>query len=77
MVRNTVEPGSSAPADANKDLVERYFDALERGALDEATGFWPTEATNHASGRKGQQPTRGREAIAMVHQMPAGSRKRT
>ena len=43
---NTVEPGSSANAEVNKELVERYFDAMERGALDEATEFWATEATN-------------------------------
>ena len=55
--------------EANKDLVRRYFDALERGALDEATELWATEATNHASGRKGQEPTRGRDAIDMVHRM--------
>jgi predicted ester cyclase len=66
---NTVEPGSSAHAEANKELVKRYFDAMERGALDEATEFWATEATNHASGRKGQQPTKGRDRIGTVHRM--------
>jgi ketosteroid isomerase-like protein len=55
--------------EANKDLVRRYFDALERGALDEATELWATEATNHASGRTGQESTRGRDAVDMVHRM--------
>jgi predicted ester cyclase len=63
------EGGSSADREANKELVRRYFDAMGRGALDEATGFWASEATNHASGRKGQQPSRGREAIGAVHRM--------
>ena len=56
-------------ADHNKALVKRYFDALERGALDEATEFWAADATNYASGRSGQQPSRGRERIGMVHSM--------
>jgi ketosteroid isomerase-like protein len=66
---NTVETGSSAHAEANKQLVRRYFDAMERGAMDEATELWATEATNYASGRSGQQPTRSRDAIGMVHRM--------
>lgn len=69
MASNTVEPGSLAHAEANKELVKRYFDAMERGALDEATELWATGATNYASGRKGQQPTRGRDAIGTVHRM--------
>ena len=69
MASNTVETGSSAQAEANKEVVRRYFDAMERGALDEATEFWATEATNYASGRKGQPPTRGREAIGTVHRL--------
>jgi predicted ester cyclase len=69
VARDTLEDGSSADSEANKKLVKRYFDALERGALDEAIEFWASEATNYASGRKGQQPTRGRDAIGMVHRM--------
>jgi ketosteroid isomerase-like protein len=69
MASDTPEAGSSADSDANKTLVKRYFDAMERGALDEALEFWASEATNYASGRKGQQPTRGRDAIGMVLRM--------
>lgn len=69
MASDTLEAGPSADSDSNKKLVTRYFDAMERGALDEATQFWANEATNYASGRKGQQPTRGRDAIGMVHRM--------
>jgi ketosteroid isomerase-like protein len=69
MASDTPEAGSSADSAANKELVKRYFDAMERGALDEALEFWASEATNYASGRKGQQPTRGRDAIGMVLQM--------
>jgi ketosteroid isomerase-like protein len=66
---DTHEAGSSADSDANKKLVSRYFDAMQRGAMDEATEFWASEAINYASGRKGQQPARGRDAIGMVHRM--------
>ncbi|HEV1998206.1 MAG TPA: ester cyclase [Candidatus Dormibacteraeota bacterium] len=58
-----------ASAEANKELIKRYFDAMERGALDEATEFWSADASNHASGRAGHQASRGREAIGMVLRM--------
>lgn len=69
MHTNTAETGSPASAEANKELVKRYFDAMERGALDEATEFWAAEATNQASGRPGQQASHGREAIGRVFRM--------
>lgn len=69
MAGNTAETGSAAIAGANKEVVKRYFDAMERGALNEATAFWAGDATNHASGRAGQQQPRGRETIGMVFQM--------
>ncbi len=69
MARNTAETKSAASAEANKEVVKRYFDAMERGALDEATELWATDATNHASGRAGQQQPRGRETIGMVFRM--------
>lgn len=69
MVRNTAETGSAARTGANKEVVKRYFDAMERGAVDEAMEFWATDATNHASGRAGQQQPRGRETVGMVFRM--------
>jgi predicted ester cyclase len=69
MATDRAEGGSSASAEANKELVRRYFDAMERGALDEATEYWATEATNYASGRAGLQPSHGREAMGMVFRM--------
>jgi predicted ester cyclase len=71
VVSDSAETGSLGHADANKELIKRYFDAMQRGALDEATEFWATEATNYASGRAGQQPTHGREGIGMAHRMLA------
>jgi ketosteroid isomerase-like protein len=56
-------------AEANKELVRRYFESMERGALDEAIEFWAADATNHASGRTGQKAPPGREAIGMVFRM--------
>jgi len=63
------EARSTANYEANKKLVTRYFDAMQRGAMNEATELWASEATNYASGRKGQQPARGRDAIGTVHRM--------
>ena len=51
---------------ANKDLVRRYHDALDRGASDEAAQMWAPDAVNHASGRYGSQQPRGRDAVARV-----------
>jgi len=55
--------------EANKDVVKGWLDALERGALDEAVGFWAPDAVNHASGRYGPETPRGREAIKRVMQV--------
>lgn len=52
--------------EACKELVRRYHDALERGALDEAAGMWAPDALNHASGRYGSQQPRGRDAVRRV-----------
>lgn len=52
---------------ANKDLIGRYFVAMERGTIDEALDFWTTDTVNYASGRLA--PQRGREALASVFRM--------
>jgi ketosteroid isomerase-like protein len=66
---NTAGTGSAGVTEANKELVTRYFDAMERGAVGEATGFWASDATNHATGRAGQPQPRGREALAATFTM--------
>ncbi len=58
---------STSPQAANKDLVRRYFDAMERGEIEEALGFWTVGAVNYASGRTA--PQEGRQALASVFQM--------
>jgi len=60
---NTAESGSEASAAANKELIKRYYDAKERGAVDEMAEFWAPDALNHASGRYGSQLPRGPEAL--------------
>ena len=42
---------------------------MERRAVGEAVGCWTADAVNKASGRVGQQPTSGRDAIGFVFQM--------
>jgi predicted ester cyclase len=69
MTNNLAEPGSQAGAEANKELVKRYFDAMERGAVDESAEFWAPDSINHASGRHGQPPPRGRNGMAIVSRM--------
>lgn len=51
--------------DSNKEVVRRYIDAMERGAVEDALGLWSTDAINYASGRPGVQQ-QGKDAIAMV-----------
>src|SRR5713226_7297112 len=51
------------------ELVKRYFDAMERGALDEAAGLWAPTVINHASGRYGQPTPRRREDMALGFRM--------
>lgn len=58
---------SASAEAANKDLVVRYFAAMERGTIDEALDFWTTDTVNYASGRLA--PQRGREALATVFGM--------
>ena len=58
----------SAPSEAaNKDLVSRYFDAMERGAIEEALDLWTADPVNYASGRLA--PQAGREALGNVFRM--------
>ena len=52
---------------ANKDLVRRYFDAMQRGAIEEALEFWMPEPVNYGSGRVA--PVSGREGLAAVFTM--------
>jgi predicted ester cyclase len=52
---------------ANKDLVKRYFGAMERGDIEEALGYWAAGAVNYASGRVAAQE--GRERLGAVFQM--------
>ena len=58
---------SASSEAANKDLVIRYFKAMEAGSVDEALDFWTTNAVNYASGRVA--PQGGREALASVFRM--------
>ena len=64
MIAKNAESGDSTGVAANKELVARWFDAMERGAWDEATSLWAPDAVNHYSGRHG--PRRGREALSGV-----------
>ncbi len=69
MVTKSGDSGFRAGAEANKEPIKRWLDAMERGALDEAVGFWAPDAVNHASGRYGPQAPRGREAVRRVLQV--------
>ena len=69
MATNIPATGSRASAEANEEIARRYFDAMERGALDEALEFWAQTVINHASGRYGEPPPVGRERMAMVFRM--------
>jgi len=66
---NTAESGSEASAAANKELIKRYYDAKERGAVDEMAEFWAPDALNYASGRYGQVTPRGRTGMAIGFRM--------
>src|SRR5216683_417470 len=66
MVGRTQGERGRSKEQANKDLVRRYHDALERGAPDEAAQMWAPDAANHAAGRYGSQQPRGRDAVRMV-----------
>ena len=61
---------SSAEEEANtaasRQVVRRWFDAMERRAWKEAADCWAPDAQNHASGRYGLQHQRGREAVSRV-----------
>ena len=52
---------------ANKDFIARYFDAMERGAIEEALELWTADTVNYASGRLA--PQGGRAALASVFRM--------
>src|SRR5712692_866520 len=66
MVGRTQGERGRSKEQANKDLVRRYHDALDRGASDEAAQMWAPDAVNHASGRYGSQQPRGRDAVRRV-----------
>ena len=69
MATNIPATGSPASAETNKEIVRRYFDAMERGALDEAVAFWAETVINHASGRYGEAQPAGRVRMATVFRM--------
>ena len=54
---------------ANKELIRRYLDAMERGTLDEVQAYWAPDAINYGSGRPGQRAPSGREGIVAVVRM--------
>lgn len=58
---------SASTEAANKDLVARYFEAMERGPIEEALDFWATDAVNYASDCFVSQG--GHEALAFVFRM--------
>ena len=58
---------SASKQAANKDLVTRYFGAMEQGNIEEALAYWTAGAVNNASGRLA--PQEGRERLAAVFQM--------
>jgi len=66
MVGRTQGEQGRSKEQGNKDLVRRHYDALDRGALDEAAQVWAPDAVNHASGRYGSQQPRGRDAVKRV-----------
>ena len=53
----------------NKQVVRRWFDAMERGATDEIKAFFTSDAENHASGRPGMRLPTGGEGMVMVARM--------
>lgn len=53
---------------ANKELIRRYFAAMERGDLDGALGCWADEPLNHASGRGGRARS-GTQALGLVFEL--------
>lgn len=73
MTRNA--NGTDVPGTANnyqernKQLVRRWFGAMECGALDQMEEFWASDAANHASGRPGLRLPSGGEGIGMVARM--------
>ncbi|HET9017299.1 MAG TPA: ester cyclase [Thermomicrobiaceae bacterium] len=50
----------------NKELVRRYFAAMDRGDVDGAAALWSPDAINHASGRPGLQPPPGSAMLGDV-----------
>src|SRR5258708_39297704 len=55
-------------SETSKQVVRRWFEAMEHHALDEAGARWAPDAFNHASGRSSFRPARGLEALQPVHQ---------
>src|SRR5260370_29354753 len=55
-------------SETSKQVVRRWFEAMERHALDEAVACWAPDAVNHASGRSSFRPARGSGALKRVHE---------
>jgi len=69
MSPNMSETDPQQAPEANKRLVKRYFDAMERGQLDDAVEFWAPVSLNYASGRYGQPSPRRQESMAIGFRM--------
>jgi predicted ester cyclase len=62
----TTRGNGHTASETSKEVVRRWFEAMERHALDEAVACWAPDAVNHASGRYGSQLPRGSEALRRV-----------
>src|SRR5229473_1394252 len=62
----TTRGNGHTASETSKEVVRRWFEAMERHALDEAVACWTPDAVNHASGRYGSQLPRGSEALRRV-----------
>src|SRR5260370_19259535 len=59
----TTRGNGHAASETSKQVVRRWFEAMEHHALDEAVACWAPDAVNHASGRSSFRPARGSEAL--------------
>ena len=54
-MERTQSTGTTDPTpDTNRELIRRLFEAMSRGADEEAAAFWAPDAVNYGSGRAGQ-----------------------
>lgn len=79
-MERTQPTGTMDPTlDANRNLIRRLFDAMGRGADEEAVASWAPDAINYGGGRAGQvgsvagrpgfrHAPQGREGIRRVHE---------